>query len=179
MPVKARYNTALETVWYGLHKNGFTFNESEVVTTISDFYMASGGNSFACKSILEASMVFDKGDYMGDIDVITEEEPEEDYPVDEGTILEVKYENDKGEKVPKKCPKCGADVKVFFRGEPVFVCSNKDCDTYYGTVPFKENYSYMVEGKLSAKERKNIKDKDYGIPSKRKYPMPDESRFCR
>ena len=175
MPVKARYNTALETVWYGLHKNGFTFNESEVVTTISDFYMASGGNSFACKSILEASMVFDKGDYMGDIDVITEEEPEEDYPVDEGTILEVKYENDKGEKIPKKCPKCGADVKVFFRGEPVFVCSNKDCDTYYGTVPFKENYSYMVEGKLSAKDRKKIADKDYGIPSKRKYPMPDES----
>ena len=83
MPVKARYNTALETVWYGLHKNGFTFNESEVVTTISDFYMASGGNSFACKSILEASMVFDKGDYMGDIDVITEEEPEDDHPVDE------------------------------------------------------------------------------------------------
>ena len=156
MPVKARYNTALETVWYGLHKNGFTFNESEVVTTISDFYMASGGNSFACKSILEASMVFDKGDYMGDIDVITEEEPEEDYLVDEGTILEVKYENDKGEKVPKKCPKCGADVKVFFRGEPVFVCSNKDCDTYYGTVPFKENYSYMVEGKLSAKDQKKI-----------------------
>ena len=175
MPVKARYNTALETVWYGLYKNGFTFNESEVVTTISDYYMASGGNSFACKSILEASMVFDKGDYMGDIDVITEEEPEDYHPVDEGTILEVEYKNDKGEEVPKKCPKCGANVKVFFRGEPVFVCSNKDCDTYYGTVPFKENYSYMVEGKLSAKDRKKIADKDYGIPSKRKYPMPDES----
>lgn len=122
MPVKARFNTALETVWYGLHKNGFTFNESELVTTISDFYMASGGNSFACKSILEASMIFDKGDYMGDIDVITEEEPEEDAH-DESAI----------------------------------------------------SYEYMVEGKLSAKERKNIKDSDYGIPSKRKYPMPDES----
>lgn len=174
MPVKARFNTALETVWYGLHKNGFTFNESELVTTISDFYMASGGNSFACKSILEASMIFDKGDYMGDIDVITEEEPEEDAQ-DEGALLEVEYKDDKGNEVPKKCPKCGADVKVYLRGEPVFVCSNKDCDTYYGTVPFKEEYKYMVEGKLSAKERKNIKDSDYGIPSKRKYPMPDES----
>lgn len=122
MPVKARFNTALETIWYGLHKNGFTFNESELVTTISDFYMASGGNSFACKSILEASMIFDKGDYMGDIDVITEEEPEEEAH-DESTI----------------------------------------------------SYEYMVESKLSAKERKNIKDSDYGIPSKRKYPMPDES----
>ena len=122
MPVKARYNTALETVWYGLHKNGFTFNESEVVTTISDYYMASGGNSFACKSILEASMVFDKGDYMGNIDVITEEEPEEDTH-NESAI----------------------------------------------------SYEYMIEGKLSAKDRKKIADKDYGIPSKRKYPMPDES----
>lgn len=178
MPVKARYNTALETVWYGLHKNGFSFNESDIVTAISDFYMASGGNSFACKSILEASMVFDKGDYMGDIDVITEEEPEDDsdgYPQDEGAILEIEYKNDKGKDVPKKCPKCGADVKVYLRGEPVFLCSNKSCEKYFGTVPFKEDYEYMVEGKLSAKERKNIKDSDYGIPSKRKYPMPDES----
>lgn len=178
MPVKARYNTALETVWYGLHKNGFSFNESDIVTTISDFYMASGGNSFACKSILEASMVFDKGDYMGDIDVITEEEPEDgsdEYPQDEGTILEIEYKNDKGKDVPKKCPKCGADVKVYLRGEPVFLCSNKSCEKYFGTVAFKEDYEYMVEGKLSAKERKNIKDSDYGIPSKRKYPMPDES----
>lgn len=178
MPVKARYNTALETVWYGLHKNGFSFNESDIVTAISDFYMASGGNSFACKSILEASMVFDKGDYMGDIDVITEEEPEDgsdEYPQDEGAILEIEYKNDKGKDVPKKCPKCGADVKVYLRGEPVFLCSNKSCEKYFGTVPFKEDYEYMVEGKLSAKERKNIKDSDYGIPSKRKYPMPDES----
>ena len=178
MPVKARYNTALETVWYGLHKNGFSFNEGDIVTTISDFYMASGGNSFACKSILEASMVFDKGDYMGDIDVITEEEPEDgsdEYPQDEGAILEIEYKNDEGKDVPKKCPKCGADVKVYLRGEPVFLCSNKSCEKYFGTVAFKEDYEYMVEGKLSAKERKNIKDSDYGIPSKRKYPMPDES----
>ena len=176
MPVKARYNTSLETVWYGLHKNGFTFNESEMVTTITDFYMAKGGNSFACKSILEASVVFDKGEYMGDIDVITEEEPEdEDESFDESVMHEIDYIDDKGKPVPKKCKKCGADVKVYLRGEPVFVCSNKDCDTYYGTVPFKESVSYIVEGKLSAKDRKRIKDKDYGIPSKRKYPMPDES----
>ena len=178
MPVKARYNTALETVWYGLHKNGFTFNEQELVTTISDYYMASGNNTNVCKSILEASLIFDKGDYIGDIDVITEEEPEDDDTLEEATVFsEVSYINDKGEKVPKKCTKCGADVKVFLRGEPVFLCSNKDCEKYYGTVPFKEAtiYRYMVEGKLTAKQRKNIKDSDYGIPSKKKYPMPDES----
>lgn len=51
---------------------------------------------------------------------------------------EVKYVNDKGEKVPKKCPECGSDVKVFFKGEPVFICSNKECNKYFGTVPFNE-----------------------------------------
>lgn len=59
--------------------------------------------------------------------------------VNESSVLqEIKYENDKGEKIPKKCPKCGSDVKVFLKGEPVFICSNKKCNKYFGTVPFKE-----------------------------------------
>ena len=335
MPVKARYNTALETVWYGLHKNGFTFNESEVVTTISDFYMASGGNSFACKSILETSMIFDKGDYIGDIDVITEEDPEEDEPIQEslmesktiefnldswdvnknnilyitgvsasgkstlGHELANKYNaqyisldhyTSLASKGPsrlkdamndgtmedidilaaffKKYPKefIGKDISenekkkhfLFFfnwlndylggnghlyivegihlfmytnsefyknkpiicmttstivsfcrrlirgyerkldkgdstvkaiayvfadaikNGIPMYADHSKKANTFIigiskNGVQFKEAYEYMVEGKLSAKDRKKIADKDYGIPSKRKYPMPDES----
>lgn len=253
MPVKARFNTALETVWYGLHKNGFTFNESELVTTISDFYMASGGNSFACKSILEASMIFDKGDYMGDIDVITEEEPEDDEPIQEifglskkekeqraaakakaqSQIKELnntyKSHKDKISKLCKAIKVDGIDInsKIDFESqyggyiaiiaswideagvvessistEKKMKSMAKQVNDYikknnlpgsadinahddfinieimvpYGF--FDESaisYEYMVEGKLSAKERKNIKDSDYGIPSKRKYPMPDES----
>lgn len=253
MPVKARFNTALETVWYGLHKNGFTFNESELVTTISDFYMASGGNSFACKSILEASMIFDKGDYMGDIDVITEEEPEEDEPIQEIFGLSKKEKEERAARKAKaesqikelnntykshkdKISKLCKAIKV----DGIDISSKIDFESQYGgyiaiiaswideadvvdinistekkmksmakqvndyikkndlpgsadinahddfinieiMVPygfFDESaisYEYMVEGKLSAKERKNIKDSDYGIPSKRKYPMPDES----
>lgn len=253
MPVKARFNTALETVWYGLHKNGFTFNESELVTIISDFYMASGGNSFACKSILEASMIFDKGDYMGDIDVITEEEPEEDEPIQEIFGLSKKEKEQRAAAKAKaqsqikelnntykshkdKISKLCKTIKV----DRIDINSKIDFDSQYGgyiaiiaswideagivdinistekkmksmakqvndyikkndlpgsayinahddfinieiMVPygfFDESaisYEYMVEGKLSAKERKNIKDSDYGIPSKRKYPMPDES----
>lgn len=45
------------------------------------------------------------------------------------------WKNDKGEEVPKKCTKCGSDVKIFLRGEPVYLCVNKDCEKYYGTVP--------------------------------------------
>ena len=253
MPVKARFNTALETVWYGLHKNGFTFNESELVTTISDFYMASGGNSFACKSILEASMIFDKGDYMGDIDVITEEEPEEDEPIQEIFGLSKKEKEQRAaakaksqsqikelnniykshkDKISKLCTTtkvAGIDIspKIDFESQyggyiaiiaswideadvvDINISTEKKMKSMAKQVNdyIKKNdlpgsadinahddfinieimvpygffdesaisYEYMVEGKLSAKERKNIKDSDYGIPSKRKYPMPDES----
>ena len=168
MPVKARYNTCLETCWYGFHKNSFEFNESELVTAVTDYYMAHGKNGKACAGILEASTVFDKDDYMGDMEVLTEEEPEDEVVKESTTLHEIEFKNDKGEEVPKVCPKCGSKVGVFLRGEPVFLCSNKDCEKYFGTVPF-------TEAKLSAADRAKIKDSDYGIPSKRKYPMPDES----
>ena len=77
MSVKARYNTCLETCWYGLHKNSFSFSESELVTTVTNYYMTHGKNGKACASILEVSTVFDKKDYMGDIDILMEEDPEE------------------------------------------------------------------------------------------------------
>ena len=57
----------------------------------------------------------------------------------EAVLNEVKFINDKGEKVPKVCPKCGAKVGVFLKGEPVFLCSNKECNKYFGTVPFDES----------------------------------------
>ena len=168
MPVKARYNTCLETCWYGFHKNSFEFNESELVTAVTDYYMAHGKNGKACAGILEASTVFDKDDYLGDMEVLTEEEPEDEAVKESTTLHEIEFKNDKGEEVPKVCPKCGSKVGVFLKGEPVFLCSNKDCEKYFGTVPF-------TEAKLSAADRAKIKDSDYGIPSKRKYPMPDES----
>lgn len=33
----------------------------------------------------------------------------------------------------------------------------------------------LTEGTLSSEERNNLKDKDFGLPEKRKYPMPDEA----
>lgn len=113
MPLKARFNTCLETMWYGLHRNAYTFDESELVTTLTDYYMALGENSVACRTMLEGSIVFDKNDYNGDLDVIHDDEVDDDYPLD--------------------------------------------------------------ESKLTSRQRASISDKDYGLPSKRKYPMPDES----
>jgi hypothetical protein len=44
--------------------------------------------------------------------------------------------NDKGEIVPEKCDKCGSKVGLYIKGEPVYLCSNKDCGKYFGTMPF-------------------------------------------
>lgn len=53
--------------------------------------------------------------------------------------------NDKGEEIPKKCPKCGGDIGLFFKGEPVYLCKN--CNKYFGVAPFKESTN-LLEGKL-------------------------------
>jgi len=45
--------------------------------------------------------------------------------------------NDEGEKVPEKCPKCGCKIGLYLQGEPVYKCCNKECNEYYGTLPFK------------------------------------------
>lgn len=45
--------------------------------------------------------------------------------------------NDKGEIVPEKCPECGSKVGLYIQGEPVYLCSNKKCKKYFGTMPFK------------------------------------------
>ena len=47
--------------------------------------------------------------------------------------------NDKGEIVPTVCPKCGSKVKVFFKGEPVYLCSNEKCKRFFGVVPCNIN----------------------------------------
>ena len=49
--------------------------------------------------------------------------------------------NDKGDSVPDKCPKCGSKIEVYLKGEPVYLCSNKECGKYYGTVPCNINES--------------------------------------
>ena len=53
--------------------------------------------------------------------------------------------DEEGNKVPAKCPKCGADVGVYIKGEPVFLCS--ECGEYLGTVKFPDDEMFSVEVK--------------------------------
>ena len=80
VPDKVKYNTALETVWYGFTKNYVDCPPSHYTTLITDYFLAKGNNRSMCSKLLEASMIVKPSDYKGDLDVITEEEPEdEDY----------------------------------------------------------------------------------------------------
>lgn len=47
--------------------------------------------------------------------------------------------NEDGETVPELCTKCNSKVEVYLRGEPVWCCSNKKCNKFYGVFPFSEN----------------------------------------
>lgn len=49
-------------------------------------------------------------------------------------INEASFVNDEGQTVPKKCPECGSNVGVFFEGEPIYRCTNKECKKYFGVV---------------------------------------------
>lgn len=50
------------------------------------------------------------------------------------SIEEASFINDEGQTVPKKCPECGSDVGIFFEGEPIYRCTNKECKKYFGVV---------------------------------------------
>ena len=51
---------------------------------------------------------------------------------------------DEDKTVPKKCPICGADMGLFFMGEPVFLCKSEE-QHYYGTLKFIPDEDEEVE----------------------------------
>lgn len=88
IPDEQRFSMVMENCWYGFHKNAVEFNESDIATTATDYYLTKGNNNAMCKKILENSLVVDKKDYNGDLELITEEEPEDDsIEFEGGTIL--------------------------------------------------------------------------------------------
>lgn len=66
--------------------------------------------------------------------------------------------DEEGNKVPAKCPKCGADVGVYIKGEPVFLCS--ECGEYLGTVKFPDDEMFSVEVKKKSKLYIENEDED-------------------
>lgn len=75
--------------------------------------------------------------------------------------------NDIGQPVPETCPECGSKVAVFLKGEPVYLCSNKDCGKFFGVVPCNPD-------PVNETKRSDLPDDAFGIPEERKYPLDTE-----
>lgn len=72
---------------------------------------------------------------------VTLTESDVSWIIDDSVVCESADErvNDEGEKVPETCPKCGSKVGLFLKGEPVWLCSNNKCKTYFGVAPCNVN----------------------------------------
>ena len=96
------------------------------------------------KDVLEAAgekVVKEYSSYGDDDDDADYEEHEPDDCYCESDKERV---NDKGEIVPDKCTKCDSPIEIYLKGEPVYLCSNKKCGKYYGTVPSNINESHQM-----------------------------------
>lgn len=89
LPEDIKFNTVIETAFYGFEHNLIEYKKSDILEAAIEYYLFKKDGKDACKNILENSVFFDKDDYMGDIDIITEEEPaEDDKPVDIQSTIE-------------------------------------------------------------------------------------------
>lgn len=76
MPDTVKFNTIIETAWYGFESNHIEYSKSEILEAAVDYYAFKPNGLKACKDILEATLFYDKDDDMRNIDILTEEEPE-------------------------------------------------------------------------------------------------------
>lgn len=117
MPEFVKFNTIIETAWYGFESNEIPYKKSEVLETAIDYFAFKPDGLEACRKILESTILYDDED-MQDLDIFTEEEPEEDEPSEENKIRNDidAYVNTEAVKVPKsfKVVKEAQDFKELF-----------------------------------------------------------------
>lgn len=77
MPDYVKYNTVIETAWYGFEQNGIEYNKSELLEAATDYFLMKENGYEFCKEILENTVIFDKQDMPAGMQVITELEPAE------------------------------------------------------------------------------------------------------
>ena len=77
MPNAVKFNTVIETALYGFESNSISYKKSDILETAIDYFAFKEDGLKSCKEILEATLFYDKNDDMSNIDILTEDEPEE------------------------------------------------------------------------------------------------------
>ena len=91
IPDIIKYNTIIETAWYGLEKYSTSYKISDIINTANDYFLFKEDGINTCKNVLESTILFDKDD-LKDVDILTEEEPESDN-LDNSSYISKKIDN--------------------------------------------------------------------------------------
>lgn len=86
MPDTVKFNTVIETAWYGFESNHIEYSKAEILEAAVDYYAFKPNGLKACKEILEATLFYDKNADMENIDIMTEEEPESNPTVEDAIM---------------------------------------------------------------------------------------------
>ena len=78
MPTYVKFNTVIESAWYGFESNFIDYKKSDILESALDYFLFKEDGVSSCKDILDSTIFYDKDDDMKNIDIITEEEPEPD-----------------------------------------------------------------------------------------------------
>ena len=93
MPTTIKFNTVIESAWYGFEHYHIPYKKSDILEAAVDYFLFKPDGFDACKTILESTLFFDKGEDMGNIDILTEEEPEQDASIDD--VIRSEYSTSK------------------------------------------------------------------------------------
>ena len=77
MPVAVKFNTVIETAFYGFESNFIAYEKSDILDAACNYFAFKENGIKSCKEILDATLFYNKDEDMGNIDVLTEDEPEE------------------------------------------------------------------------------------------------------
>lgn len=115
MPTAVKFNTVIETAFYGFESNNIDYKKSELLETAIDYFLFKPDGRKSCKEILEATLFFDKNEDMGNIDILMEDEPEQtEEPIDQ--LLQRHY-GDNNISIPVKESKEFEDIFNKFKEE--------------------------------------------------------------
>lgn len=78
MPTAVKFNTVIETAFYGFEINGIEYSRKDILEAAVEYFMFKEDGLSSCKSIIETTLFFDKNEDTKGIDILMEEEPEED-----------------------------------------------------------------------------------------------------
>lgn len=78
LPDFVKFNTIIETAWYGFESRNINYDKNSVLKTAIDYFCFKENGIECCKQILNSTIFYDKNSDMKDIDILMEDEPEED-----------------------------------------------------------------------------------------------------